>query len=89
MLQRNLRRITRLASILSFLLLLPPSLTKAHGWKEALSKQLKEIYLLTKTGEDRNRIGKAGIVLMIQKGNTVGDKGRASIRAPLDWSKLK
>jgi len=59
--------------ILSFVLL-HSSFARADGWKEALSKQLKEIYPLTKTGEDRNRIGKHGIVLVIQKENIVGDK---------------
>lgn len=74
MLHRNLHRITSLGLILSFVLL-HSSFARADGWKEALSKQLKEIYPLTKTGEDRNRIGKHGIVLVIQKENIVGDKG--------------
>ena len=73
MLHRNLHRITCLGLILSFVLL-HSSFARADGWKEALSKQLKEIYPLTKTGEDRNRIGKHGIVLVIQKENIVGDK---------------
>ncbi len=65
-------RITCLGLIL-FLLSLP-SLAKADGWKKALSQQLKETYPLTKTGEDRNRVGKHGIVLVVQKENIVGDK---------------
>ncbi len=65
--------ITRLFLILSFLFA-PCFFVRADGWKETLSKQLKKTYPLTKTGEDRNRIGKHGTVLVIQKENIVGDK---------------
>ena len=54
MLNPKLHCITCIGLILSFVL--HSSFARAHGWKETLSKQLKEIYALTKTGS----WGKAG-----------------------------
>ena len=72
MLRRHRRLITCLGLIL-FFLSQPVSYVRADGWKSTLPKQLTGIYPLTKTVDDRIKICRAGIALVIQKGKTVGD----------------